>query len=85
MATTTKKADPALTKRIDALKVAARDSYLQHQHLVHAADASCGLNLLALINPEIARAARDFNTAMDQLAVIDKSFPKTFNRLPEGE
>lgn len=81
----TKTRDPAIEKKIDALKIAARDSYLQHGHLVKATGADCGLSLLATINPEIARAARDFNTAMDQLKKIDPSFPPTWNRLPEGE
>jgi len=64
------------------LKRQAKAQYLEHERLVYRANASCGLNLLAVLNVDVSQAATEFNRTMDLLAKIDKEAPVM--RLPTG-
>lgn len=67
---------------LEKLKKRARALYRGYNDTVDRANASCGLNLLAAISPDVYRAAREFNKVMDEIAALDPGAPK--DRLSEG-
>lgn len=58
----------------DVLKDKARHHYLAFLDIAENYD--CGNELVKTINSDAAVHAREFNTAMDELAQIDTSCPK---------
>lgn len=58
---------------IRALKIEARDAYFTYKDETEGFD--CGASIAQFILPEAARAARDFDKAMDELAKLDPHTP----------
>lgn len=75
---------PELHGRIHAAKTKMRTAVIEYRDLMLSRDANCGANLMAAINPDIARLAKRINECAAELKQIDPGFPKEWIPYPEG-
>jgi hypothetical protein len=67
---------------IEKAKARAAKAYRRYFDIAESRQYSCGMSLAAMITPELAKEARNFNAAMRDLKGLDPTCPE-YSPLPE--
>lgn len=73
-----------MTDSIPELKARFRKAIITYRGSLEGLEG-CGLNLSAVIRPEVGRLAREANEIGKKLKELDPEFPKSWQPYPEGK
>jgi len=63
---------------IEEARKRAAKAYRRYHDIAESRDYSCGMTLAAMLTPELAKEARNFNAAMRELKALDPAFKGEF-------